>query len=56
MSRWSEIQEWERRLGYIHPDHDIELRRDERRKTTVSLGLGVIIPLLLILLLGLGHG
>lgn len=35
-SRWDEIQTWERETGFTHPDHDIELRRDERRKTTVS--------------------
>jgi hypothetical protein len=35
-SRWNEVSAWERETGHTHPDHDIELRRDERRKTTLS--------------------
>lgn len=35
-SRWDDISTWERETGHTHPDHDIELRRDERRKTTLS--------------------
>lgn len=35
-NRWRDIAEWERQTGHTHPDHDIELRRDERRRTTLS--------------------